>query len=162
MMKLENGVLIAAWVVTFLLLFAVPRAKTRLALVAMLFHQLLTWPLGLTVVELGLVAYPVRLFPAVGQNSFTYEFFTYPIFSALFVVHYPNGRSPLVQFAYYAAACTLLTILEAALQAYTSLIRYVHWNWFCSWSSLLFTLLVTRTFCVVFFRERKPYGTNSK
>jgi hypothetical protein len=155
MMKLEIGVLLAAWVVTLLLLFAVPRAKTRLVLVAALFHQFLTWPLGLAVVELGLVAYPVRLFPNFGYNSFTYEFMSYPVISAVFVAHYPNSRGPLVQFAYFAAVCTLLTIIEVLLEAYTDLIHYIHWNWFCSWSTLLFTLLVTRTFCVVFFRERE-------
>jgi hypothetical protein len=66
MMKLENWTLLAAWVVTILLLFAIPRAKIRLGLVALLFHQFMTWPLGLVVAELGLLAYPSRWFPNVG------------------------------------------------------------------------------------------------
>jgi hypothetical protein len=60
-----------------------------------------------------------------------------------------------MQFGYYALTCTLLTILEVLMEAYKSLIHYVHWNWFCSWCTLLFTLLVTRTFCVVFFQKRE-------
>jgi hypothetical protein len=152
-MKLEKVILISVWLITIGLLFLIPKAKKRLAIVAFLFKELITWPTGLLVVQYGLITYPIRLFFAeTNRASFTYEFFVYPVMCSLFNVFYPNDRSKLYQFFYYCAYCTGLTIPESLLERYTHLIHYIHWSWFWTWITLLLTFAATRFFCVWFFK----------
>ncbi|WP_413309838.1 CBO0543 family protein [Bacillus sp. 1P10SD] len=77
---------------------------------------------GLVVVEYGLLTYPIRLFADVNRSSFTYEFYVYPAVCAIFNVFYPYARSKLIQFLYYCAYCTVLTVPEIFLEKYTELI----------------------------------------
>lgn len=151
-MSLEYIILIGVWFLSFLLIFTIPRNRFRVATIAFLFKQVMTWFLGLVVVELGLLVYPVRCLPEVNRASFIYEFFAYPMVCAVFNARYPSNRSRWFQLGYYAAYCTVLTLTEVFIEVYTDLIEYVHWNWFWTWSSLFMTFLLTRMFCVWFFR----------
>jgi len=150
-MKLEWIILISVWILSICLLFTIPKHKRRLAIVAFLFKQMITWLFGLLVVENKLIAYPIRLFSEVNRASFTYEFFAYPILCSIFNVFYPNGRSLLYKIGYYVAFCTMLTIPEIFLEKYTDLISYTQWSWYWTWSSLFITFMMTRWFCVWFF-----------
>ncbi|MBP1155573.1 MULTISPECIES: CBO0543 family protein [unclassified Paenibacillus] len=151
-MSLEYIILIVVWVLSFLLIFAIPRDKLRVAMVAFLFKQMITWFLGLVVVELGLLVYPVRCLPEVNRTSFIYEYLAYPMVCAVFNARYPSHRSRWFQLGYYAAYCTVLTLTEVLIEIYTDLIEYIHWNWFWTWSSLFITFFMTRLFCVWFFK----------
>nr|WP_282434416.1 CBO0543 family protein [Desulfosporosinus orientis] len=43
----------------------------------------MTWAVGLGVVELRLIEYPVRLFPYANRTSFSFEYFIYPSICAI-------------------------------------------------------------------------------
>jgi len=151
-MRLDYWILIAVWVLTTGLLFVIPKKKRRLALTAFVFKQGITWIFGLVVVQYGLLSYPVRLFADVNRSSFTYEFYVYPAVCAVFNAYYPHKRSKLVQFLYYCAYCTVLTVPEIFIEKYTELIKYLNWAWYWTWITLFLTFLMTRTFCVWFFK----------
>jgi hypothetical protein len=152
-MSLEYKILVGVWILSCLLILTIPRDKFRLAAFAFLFKQWITCLLGLLAVQLGLLQYPVRELADINRTSFTYEFLAYPMVCAVFNVYYPAQKKPVWQFAYYLVWITALTIPEVILEKHTNLIRYVHWNWFCTWSSLFFTFLATRVFCVLYFRS---------
>ncbi|MDL4842521.1 CBO0543 family protein [Aquibacillus rhizosphaerae] len=152
-MIVEWKILIFVWTLTVALLFIIPKDKKRLALVAFLFKQVITLLIGLVVVEFNLISYPVRLFSEVNRASFTYEFLVYPVICSVFIVFYPNYRSYLYKLGYYFAFCTALTVPEIFLEKYTDLINYIHWSWYWTWITLFITFMLSRQFCVWFFRD---------
>lgn len=78
-MKREYIVIAATWIIMiYLLIKYIPKNKIRQAQVAFLITQVVTWIIGLLVVELRLIEYPVRIFSYANRSSFTFEFFIYP------------------------------------------------------------------------------------
>ncbi|WP_241113721.1 CBO0543 family protein [Neobacillus citreus] len=150
---MEWWILISVYAVSTGILFFIPKNKFRLAVVAILFKQVITFLIGLVVVELGLLEYPVRLFPSVNRTSFTYEYFAFPVICAAFNVWYPNNRSTLTQFAYYVGYSTVLTIGEIIIEKYTDLITYIHWAWYISWITICLSFFISRLFCRWFFAK---------
>lgn len=143
------------WAVTLLsLLYLIPKNKVRLAWVAFLFKELLTWPLGLLTVEMGWIEYPIRFLEKANHTSFTFEYFFYPVICAYFNVYYPEGKKQWIQILYYVLFCSVLTLAELFLMQHTMLIRYIHWSGYTSWITFFITFYVTRRFCLWFFR---PY-----
>lgn len=151
-MKLEWYIIIFVWISTIGLFFIIPKDKRRIALVAFLFKQLITWFIGLIVVEYHLLSYPIRCFADVNRSSFTFEYFVYPVVCGVFNAFYPNSRPLAFKVFYYFAYCTSLTIPEALLEKYTRLIYYIHWTWYWTWITLFLTFFMTRWFCIWFFR----------
>ena len=150
-----NYILIAIeWIVTIgLLVKFIPKNKIRLALVAFHCKQLITWVMGLSVAQLKLIEYPVRLFPYANKASFTFEFFAYPSFCAIFNVNYPEKKSAFGQFMYYFYYCTTLTVIEVIVERYTDTLKYIHWTWYITWITLFITFYLSRIYCVWFFKQ---------
>ncbi|PZD97484.1 hypothetical protein DNH61_02085 [Paenibacillus sambharensis] len=150
-MRPEHYILIYAWIFSLLLLWLVPRDKIRPAITAFLFMQMITYVMGLVVVEQGLIVYPVREVPDSNRASLTYEFMAFPTVSALFVSRFPTSSSLLCRCLYYIIYSSVLTSAEALLEAHTNVIHYIHWRWWLTWSSLLVSLWLTNLFCKWFF-----------
>ncbi|MFT4416184.1 CBO0543 family protein [Fredinandcohnia humi] len=152
---MEWWLLLSVYVTATGMLFFIPKNKIRLAVVAFLFKQIITFLIGLVVVELGLLEYPVRLFASINRTSFTYEFYAFPVICAAFNVWYPSGRSNLIQIGYYVGFSSVMTIIEVIIEKYTDLITYIHWEWYISWITICFSFLLARLFCVWFFVQEK-------
>jgi hypothetical protein len=152
-MRIEWWILLSVWVVATGILFFIPKNKIRLAVVAFLFQQIITFLIGLVVVEFGLLEYPVRLFPTVNRTSFTFEYYAFPVICAAFNVWYPNDRSILIQVGYYVGVSSVLTIAEVILEKYTKLINYIQWEWYTSLITICLALYIAREFCVWFFTK---------
>ncbi|MDR7001358.1 CBO0543 family protein [Neobacillus niacini] len=150
-MRIEWWILLSVWVVATGILFFIPKNKIRLAVVAFLFNQIITFLIGLLVVELGLIEYPIRLFASINRTSFTYEYYAFPVICAAFIVWYPNNQGKLIQLGYYAGYSSFLTIVEVMIENYTHLIKYLHWEWYISWITIGLSLFITRLFCRWFF-----------
>lgn len=161
-MRLEYWILLGVWVLSFLLLFLIPKDKRRLALIAFLFKQTITYLLGLVAVEWGFLEYPVRELASINRTSITYEYMAYPVMCALFNSYYPVGSTRMRKFLYYAAFCTGLTVPEVLLERYTELVHYIHWHWWTTWLTLLVTFYATRSFCVLFFKNINRYTQDTK
>ncbi len=149
-----NYIIIAIeWIIAIgLLVKFIPKNKIREAFVAFLFTQNLTWVLGLTVAELKLIEYPVRLFPYASRVSFTFEYFLYPSICAIFNVHYPQKKNAFGQFMYYFYYCTTLTVAEVFIEKYTNTLKYIHWTWYITWITLFLTFYATRKYYVWFLK----------
>jgi hypothetical protein len=152
-MRIEWWLLLSVYAVATGILFFIPKNKIRLAVVAFLFQQIITFLIGLVVVELGLLEYPVRLFASINRTSFTFEYYAFPVICAAFNVWYPNDRSTLIQLGYYAGFSSVLTIAEVIIEKYTNLIKYIHWEWYITWSTICLAFFLARLFCVWFFAE---------
>lgn len=150
-LQLQYGIIISVWILSLLLILFIPRQKRRLAIVAFLFKQWITCIFGHAVVELQLLAYPIRELADVSRTSITYEYMAYPMTCAVFNAYYPSHQRRWIQFGYYVLFTTVLTVVEVLIEQYTDLIRYVRWNWFWSWATIFLTFLMTRVFCVIYF-----------
>lgn len=150
-MKIELWILLSVYIVATGILFFIPKNKIRLAVVAFVFLQVITFFIGLFVVELGLIEYPVRTFASINRTSFDYEYFIFPATCAVFNAWYPNHRRTLIQLGYYIVFSAVLTIGEVIIEKYTHLIKYVHWEWYISWITILISFFIVRIFCVWFF-----------
>lgn len=158
-MNKEWIILATVWITAFSLFFFVPRHAFRLAQLALLFKQLLTWVIGLVVVELGWIEYPVREFASENRSSFTFEYLAYPIVCGLFNARYPENRSWRFKLFYYFSYCSVITAVELLIEKNTDLIRYIHWNWYWTWITLFVTFFMSRNFCKWFFSISKmPNG----
>lgn len=152
-MSKEIFILIAAWLITLLLLiWFVPKAKFREAIVIFFFKHIITCIFGLLVVEFRLIEYPVRLFSYANKSSFSFEFFIYPGLCILFNLYYPALKSRLIQFLHYAGYCTAMTIIEVLVVKYTNIAIYLNWHWFYTWITLFLSFYLSRQFYVWFFK----------
>ncbi|MHC0035335.1 CBO0543 family protein [Pseudoneobacillus sp. C159] len=154
-MSMEWWIIILVYVVATGILFFIPKKKIRLSVFTFLITQLITFLIGLVVVELGLLKYPVRCFPSVNRTSFVYEYYAFPIVCVAFNVWYPLNQRLLYQLGYYVAFSSVLTIGEVILEKYTNLIKYIHWEWYTSWITITISFIIVRLFCVWFFAKGK-------
>jgi hypothetical protein len=154
-MRIEWWILLLVYIVSTVIIFMIPKRKRRLAVVAFLFKQVITFLIGLVVVELGLLEYPTRLFADINRTSFTYEYYAFPVSCAAFNAWYPNGRSPLIQIGYYVGYTSVLTITEVIIEKYTDLLNYIHWEWYITWITVCVSFFIVRLFCVWFFAKEK-------
>jgi hypothetical protein len=154
-MIIEWWILLLAYILTTGILFFIPKNKFRLAVVAFLFNQVITFLIGLLTVELGRIEYPVRLFPSINRSSFTFEYYVFPIICAAFIVWYPNGRSRIIQLGYYVSFCSVMVILEVILERNTELIHYINWEWYYTWITLFLSFFLVKLLCDWFFAEVK-------
>jgi hypothetical protein len=155
-MSIDRTIELSAWVITgILLILFVPKNKFREANVIFFFKQLITWVLGLTTAEYGLIKYPVRLFAYATRANFTFEYFVYPSICVLFNLYYPNKKSVISQLLYYVLYCSGITLIEVLLKDYTNLIVYIRWTWYYTWISFFLTFFISRTYYIWFFKLNK-------
>ncbi|WP_077618167.1 CBO0543 family protein [Bacillus sinesaloumensis] len=140
---IDITILIVSWIIAIVLFyFLVAASKLREAILGFLSMQVLTWPLGYLVVELNLIRYPVRVFETATQSSFTYEFFVFPIVSALYNLYYPRD-SKVAGFLYTGIIVSVLTGAEVILEKFTDTIEYINWEWYYSWISMFIVLYIS-------------------
>jgi hypothetical protein len=152
-MSTERLLIILAWVITvILLLMFVPKKRIREAFLVFMFKQVITWLVGLMVVELRLLEYPVRSFAYACKSSFDFEYFIYPSFCVLFNLHYPECKSSTRQFLHYIYYCSALTFIEVLVEKYTDILNYIHWAWYITFISFLITFFMSHKFYRWFFK----------
>jgi hypothetical protein len=150
----ETYYIIFSWIIMIVLLIIfTPKDKIRHAYVIFTFKQIMTWILGLTVAELRLIEYPVRSFAYANKASFDFEFFAYPAFCVLFVLHYPEGKSTFKQLLYYFYYCTALTTIESIVEKYTNIIEYINWTWYISYITFFITFFLSHKFYRWYFKK---------
>ena len=153
-MSKDKCILYLIWIMTGAVLFKyIPRNKIRHGILVMFFKQFVTWFFGLLVVEKGLIQYPVRLFKKSNKTNFTFEFFVYPAFCAIFNLNYPENRNKFIKFLYYVFHVGLLTSGEVLAERYTNLIKYVKWKWYWSFLTLGMTNYVSHLFYRWFYKD---------
>jgi hypothetical protein len=139
-------------IITLMLIIFVPKNKIREATLIFFFKQLLTWMLGLIVVQYGLIEYPIRSFPKATSTSFDFEYFFYPAICVVFNLYYPADKSKFRIFMHYVYFCSVMSFIEAIVEKYTEILTYIHWSWYITWISLFITFYASRKFYVWYFK----------
>lgn len=153
-MTLERTILAAVYLVSIaIIIFLVPRNRWKEGVVLFMSAQVITWPAGLLLVELGFMEHPVREFPIATRANFTFNFLFYPIVSMLANLYYPVQGSKWKQLAYQLAAVGGLSGLMQLVQRYTRLIDHIKFNWLLSFLVMLLAFNVTRKYADWFFRR---------
>jgi hypothetical protein len=151
-MSSDTLLIILGWVITAtLLIIFVPKKKIKRAILVFLFKMSITWVIGLLVVELKLIEYPVRSFAYASKTSFDFEYFVYPAFCVLFNLHYPEGKSFAKRFLHFIYYCSGLTAVEVIVEKNTNILNYLHWSWYTTFITLFITFFMSRQFYKWFF-----------
>jgi hypothetical protein len=155
-MSKEKIIETSVWIIMIIaLLVFVPKNKIREASSVYLFKLLLTFVLGLFVVQMKWIEYPVRsIFPYAHKTSFTFEFFVYPAICVLFILYYPWKKNVIIQLGHFVVFCSVMTILEVLIEHYTQLIDYKKWTWYWTWISLFLTFFLSLRYYIWFFRVK--------
>ncbi|MFA9456629.1 CBO0543 family protein [Halalkalibacter sp. AB-rgal2] len=158
--SINYTLLVIVWLITIIsLLKFVPSDKVRQANIIFLFKQLVTWLLGLIVVELNLIRYPKRFFKKGNASSFTFEYFIFPSICVIFNLYYPTTKSLSIKFIYHVLYSASMTVIELVFEKFTLLIEYKHWNWYYTFISLTCTFYLSRVYYQWFFNEkRNPFS----
>jgi hypothetical protein len=155
-MSSDTLIIITGWVITIvLLLIFIPKEKIRQAFLVFMFKQLITWLVGLVVVELRLIEYPVRSFAYASKTSFDFEYFIYPAFCVLFNLNYPEGKSFVRRSLHYVYFCSGLTAVEVLVEKNTDILEYLHWAWYTTFITLFLTFFISRQFYKWFFKIKE-------
>lgn len=153
---LEKTIEIVSWLIAILLFyFLIPKSKRFEAVLSIFVMQMFTWPLGFIVAELKLISYPSRFFEYATTASFTFEYFVFPVVSALFNQYYPKNSSYIKVFLYTSVIVSLITIGEFILEIYTDNINYINWDWYWSWLSMFVLLHIAYQFFTRLIGQRQ-------
>lgn len=149
-------ILAIAWIITIIMLILfIPKDNLREAQLVFLFMQLITWFIGLVVVEFRLIEYPVEFFKYATKTSFSFEYFIFPAICAVFNMNYPNNQSIFKQIMHYFNFCSIMTIIEVLCERYTNIIKYVDWTWYWTWITLCITFYLSRQYHLWFFKLKQ-------
>ncbi|RAU91987.1 CBO0543 family protein [Paenibacillus sp. YN15] len=158
-MTLERGILVAFWLICFAIgMFLVPRNRLKEGCILFLSAQVITWPVGLLLVELGLITHPVREFPIATRANFTLNYLLYPMVSMAVLLYYPTFAPKWKRAVYQVVTVGGLSGLMQLVDAYTDLIHHVKFNWLLSFLIMLFALNATRTYTAWYFGGLKRNG----
>lgn len=151
MLNLDHIVMIIAAAITLLLLiFAVDWRYVRDWVVIFFFKCTIDFAWGGAVQNLGLIEYPVRLFPQHFHTSLLFEVWVFPVLCILYnQVTRTQGLVPIIYYAMLFSAG--ITAIEYMLELYTNLIKYINWSWFTTFYTLALTFLASRSF-IAFYR----------
>lgn len=151
----DRIVLVCVWLAAAVLVACtIPWERKREAMVVFMFKQLITWLLGLLVVQYGLIEYPVREFAKATATSFAFEYFIYPSVCVVFVLRYPKHKSAIWKWGWYLFFPTWMTALEMVIEKYTDLVHYIHWSGYWTWITLLVTFFMSHTFYRWFYSNQ--------
>jgi hypothetical protein len=151
-MKIEAIILIAVPIISILSLKFVPKKKAFQAQFIFSFVEFITWILGLTVVQLGLIEYPYRELSTVNRTSFIFEYLVLPIMCIHFNVRYPRHSSKAIGLMYYLGITLTFTMMEYFMEKYTSILDYTGWHLYWTFISVCFIFWLSRKSTQWFFK----------
>jgi len=140
------GILIISFVIAWRF---IPAEKARDAFILFLSIQFFSWPIGLFVVEMKWIEYPVQLFPNDNndyRSSLYFEFFLFPITAILFNLYYPSSRRVTPKLFYYLLIAAFFTCIEFILERFTKLVDYHKWQWYWSYFSVMLILYLSHKY----------------
>lgn len=134
----------------------------RQAVAAFLFQQMLTWLLGLVVVQARWLEYPVRELSEATRTSFLFEFLAFPVLASFFNAWYPKDRKLRRIAAYYVGFTAFVTVPEYFIERHTALLDYSGWDWYWTFVSVWVCLYASRCFVRWYLPEGNRTGLARK
>ncbi|OGO79547.1 MAG: hypothetical protein A2Y23_09785 [Clostridiales bacterium GWB2_37_7] len=158
-MRKEYKVMLIIIVGIVLSLFLFTKKKDiRKAFLAAMVAQLFTWPIGLLITSLGLVEFPVRLFPKAIDSSFLHGYILNPSIYAIYYIHYPKQAKLIWKWVYTLLITAIPVLIEFAENKYTDLVSYKNWSGYRSWILLIIFYYIIRRYLDWFFRNAPKQG----
>lgn len=108
--------------------------------------------IDMIVVNKHLIEFPIRLFSSFSNISITFDYILFPIFHC-FYYQWTYDKKFLVSLVIAILMTGGLTAVEMMIERYTSLITYLQWNNFYTFSSVLIVLILTRFIVRIWFRN---------
>ncbi|MDF2893115.1 MAG: hypothetical protein K0R80_3482 [Clostridia bacterium] len=152
----ERLIIGMVWLICIVSIWYIPKNKRRDASVIFLIAQLFAWILGLIVVELGWIEYPVRLFAKANATSFSFEYFALPFMCVYFNIYYPHAKGLAKKVLYYISIMSSFTFLEYLAEKYTQILNYIHWAWYDTFISMCIVIYLVRVVYKWFFKLKTP------
>ncbi|ADY56299.1 hypothetical protein Sgly_2005 [Syntrophobotulus glycolicus DSM 8271] len=131
---LERLFLISSLTIIFISVWFIPKEKRAQASFIFFTTQFFTWIMGLTVVELNWLEYPVREFYKANGTSFSFEYFSLPVITIFFILYYPSNKPYIIRLIYNLSFSLSITVIEHFIEKYTLVIKYLSWKWY--WTSI--------------------------
>ncbi len=156
---MEKTILVISAIIAIVSLAFTPKEKKLQSHFIFMISTIPVWILGLSVVELGLIEYPVRELSDINRTSFIFEYLILPVVCIFFNAYYPSTFSRKIQLLYYLAFGSALTIAESMFEKYTMLIEYTGWKWYWSLISMCIIFWLTRKITMWFFSDIGPPGS---
>ncbi len=154
----EKIALVSAWIISAISIWFIPKEKRAQASFIFLMTQFFTWTIGLTVVELGLIQYPVRELSKANATSFSFEYFILPVIIIFFIIHYPDNKPLKAKILYYISFSSSITIVEYFIEKHTLIIKYHSWNWYWTWITITALFYIVMSLYKWFFKIKKVFS----
>ncbi|MBM7602573.1 hypothetical protein JOC75_000543 [Metabacillus crassostreae] len=155
---IEKMILNGTLVIYLTAILFIPYKKADKASFIFFMSQFFTWILGLSVVELGWLEYPVREFAEVNKTSLLFEYVVFPITTIFFILHYPRKKTLKIRSGYYFTIISFFTIIEYLLEKYTMVIEYHSWDWYWTWISLFSLFYIEMVIYKWFFKLKQVFS----
>lgn len=152
-MSKDVMILALLWFIAFTVVtFFVPRTRWAEAIFIFLISNSFTWINALIHLELGLISFPVRLFPKATDLSISLDYFLFPILFVLYILYEPkeNWR---IRILYLVLWVSGIVILDILLDRSTNLIKFIHYTWYWAWLDICILFISVRMFYAWYFRR---------
>lgn len=120
--------------------------------------QLFTWPIGIILVSLGKIDYPVRLFPKAVDSSFLHGYLMNPISFAIFYVNYPSKAKLIYRWLFTLLISYIPVVITDLVEKYTELVAYRAWRSYYTWIMTLLIYFFARKYLDWFFKNVPKLG----
>ncbi|WP_281889805.1 CBO0543 family protein [Paenibacillus sp. YYML68] len=154
-MSVERAVLLALWGIAVIAVLVIVRKKHLHAFViSFMIGQAIIWLMEFGLLQLRLIAYPVREFPNATNMGFSMAYMVYPMFAAIAHRFAPRG-SVVKSILCVLVWTTALVLLQYGLARWTELISLKAYHWL--WSPIVFGSFIFGT-CMLTDLFFKPYS----
>lgn len=120
-MTIERFTVVAMTAISIASFFYIPKAKYRLALVSFLISGATTWAASLSLVQFGLVEYPVRVFIRATRGNFMLMHLFVPTVVVWFILTFPYQASIVKKILHYFIFTSFFTWFTYFTAMYTNL-----------------------------------------
>lgn len=118
---------------------------------ALLVTQAVTRPLGILLVNFGLIEYPVRLYPKAVDSAFLHGFILNPTIFVIYYLLYPKQSGLVWKWGYTFLVSAIPVLVEVAENKYTDLVNYQRWSGYISWMLAIIFYYLMRKYADWYF-----------
>ena len=120
-MRIEYIIIIIVIIISAILILLIPKDKRRIALIAFLILQTVTWVAAILVNFYDIIDFPVRVFYKATKVSVIFEFMFYPTIFACFYLLYSDNKNKFIKGLYYFIAVSIIVWFIFLTGKYTDL-----------------------------------------